>query len=111
MPDVSGPGGSTPTAHPRLPSTAGLDGWEYRTAAEAALERESAAAHRVGWGFISLYTLAYMSTSLVFLAPLLVTLALKVNSLVGIEQAPSSLAVVTGIGALLAMSGIRSSAR
>jgi MFS family permease len=32
-------------------------------------------------------------------------LALKVNSLVGIEQAPNSLAVVTGIGALLAMVG------
>jgi MFS family permease len=46
-----------------------------------------------------------MSTSLVFLAPLLVTLALKVNSLVGIERAPNSLAVVTGIGALLAMVG------
>jgi MFS family permease len=60
---------------------------------------------RVGWGFIALYTLAYISTSLLFLAPLLVTLALKVNSLVGIEQAPSSLAVVTGTGALLAMVG------
>jgi MFS family permease len=59
----------------------------------------------VGWGFISLYTLAYISTSLLFLAPLLVTLALKVNSLVGIEQAPSSLALVTGTGALLAMVG------
>jgi MFS family permease len=86
--DVSGPGGST--------STAGLDGWERRAAAEA---------QRVGWGFIWLYTLAYISTSLLFLAPLLVTLALKVNSLVGIERAPSSLAVVTGIGALLAMVG------
>jgi MFS family permease len=62
-------------------------------------------AQRVGWGFISLYTLAFISTSLLFLAPLLVTLALKVNSLVGIEQAPSSLAVVTGTGALLAMVG------
>jgi hypothetical protein len=105
MPDVSGPGGSTPSTHPQLPSTAGLDGFEYRTVAEAALERESAAAHRVGWGFISLYTLAFISTSRLFLAPLLVTLALKVNSLVGIEQAPSSLAVVTGVGALLAMVG------
>jgi MFS family permease len=105
MPDVSGPGGNTPSTHPQLPSTAGLDGFEYRTVAEAALERESAAAHRVGWGFISLYTLAFISTSLLFLAPLLVTLALKVNSLVGIEQAPSSLAVVTGVGALLAMVG------
>ena len=60
---------------------------------------------RVGWGFISLYTLAYMGTVLVLIAPLLVTLALKVNSLVGIERAPNSLALVTGIGALLAMVG------
>ena len=59
--------------------------------------------HRVGWGFISLYTLAYMSTSLLFLAPLLVTLALKVDSLVGLGRAPGSLAVVAGTGALLAM--------
>ena len=29
-------------------------------------------AHRVGWGFISLYTAAYMSTSLVLIAPPLV---------------------------------------
>src|SRR4030095_13391550 len=64
-----------------------------------------AVASRVGWGFISLYTLAYISTSLLFLAPLLVTLALKVNSPVGIERAPNSLAVVTVIGALLAMVG------
>jgi MFS family permease len=75
------------------------------TAAEAGLERGPTAGDRVGWGFISLYTLAFISTSLLFLAPLLVTLALKVNSLVGIERAPSSLAVVTGIGALLAMVG------
>src|SRR5438874_9162406 len=73
--------------------------------AAATLELDSPAAHRVGWGFISLYTLAYMSTCLLFLAPLLVTLALKVNSLVGIDRAPNSLALVTGIGALLAMVG------
>jgi MFS family permease len=69
------------------------------------LEVASVAVDRVGWGFISRYTLAYISTSLLFLAPLLVTLALKVNSLVGIDQAPKSLALVTGIGALLAMVG------
>ena len=45
---------------------------------------------RVAWGFIALYTLAFISTSLLFLVPLLVTLALKVNSLVGIERAPVS---------------------
>ena len=33
-----------------------------------------AVAPRVGWGFISLYTLGFISTSLLFLAPLLVTL-------------------------------------
>src|ERR1700760_220212 len=63
------------------------------------------AAHRVGWRFISLYTVAYTSTSLLFLAPLLVTLALKVDSLVGLGRAPASLALVAGTGALVAMVG------
>ena len=103
MPDLSEPGTSTPAAHPYLPPTATLDGLKYRTEAGVPLEPGSPAAHRVGWGFISLYALAYMSTCLVFLAPVLVTLALKVNSLVGIAQAPKSLAFVAGIGALLAM--------
>jgi MFS family permease len=44
-----------------------------------------------------------MGTCLVFLAPLLVTLALKVNSLVGIDRAPANLALVAGVGAFLAM--------
>jgi MFS family permease len=57
----------------------------------------------VGWVFIALYMLAYTGTALLFLAPLLVSLALKVNSLVGIEQAPSSLALVTGLGSLLSI--------
>jgi MFS family permease len=57
----------------------------------------------VGWGFVSLYALAFTSTSLLFLAPLLVTLALKVNSLVGTEQAPGNLSLVAGVAALLAM--------
>jgi MFS family permease len=52
---------------------------------------------------LSVYTLAFMGTNLVFLAPLLVTLALKVNSLVGIDQAPNNLAIVAGVGSLLAM--------
>jgi MFS family permease len=57
----------------------------------------------VGWGFIALYTGAYLGTILVFLAPLLVSLALKVNALVGLEQAPSSLALIAATGAFLAM--------
>ena len=77
MPDLVRPVGSTATAHP--------------------------ASHRVGSGFIALYALAYISTSLLFLAPLLVTLALKVNSLVGTERAPNNLSLVAGVAALLAM--------
>jgi MFS family permease len=71
--------------------------------AAAVLKSTPPAAYRVGWGFISRYTLAYMGTCLLFLAPVLVTLALKVNSLVGIERAPANLALVAGVGALLSM--------
>src|SRR5713226_7608589 len=73
--------------------------------AKAGPESRALLEYRVGWGFISLYTLAFMSTSLLFLPPLLVTLPLKINALVGIRQAPNSLALVTGIGALVAMLG------
>jgi MFS family permease len=73
--------------------------------ADVAVAPESPAIPRVGWGFVALYTLAYTSTCLVFLAPVLVTLALKVNALVGIDRAPDSLALVTGIGALVSMFG------
>ncbi len=103
MPDVSRVWGRTSIFQQRLRPAAGLSGLTYRSAAEAGLRLEPPAVRRVGWGFISLYTLAFMSTSLVFIAPLLVTLALKVNSLVGIKQAPSSLSLVAGIGALLSI--------
>jgi MFS family permease len=75
------------------------------SATEAALLHQPPAARRVGRRFIALYLLAFMSTNLVFLAPLLVTLPLKINALVGIEQAPTSLALVAGIGALVAIFG------
>jgi MFS family permease len=86
-----------------VPRTAGSDGMTSRTAAEVPLERELPPLQRVSSGFIVLYTLAFLSTSLLFLAPLLVTLALKVNRLVGIDRAPGSLALVAGAGALLSM--------
>ena len=95
MPDVPRPELSSHSAHPHLPPTDGLDELASGTTAEEL--------RRVGWGFISLYALAYMGTILLFLAPLLVSLSLKINALVGIEQAPNSLALVAGTGALLAM--------
>jgi MFS family permease len=102
MPDVAGPVDGT---LPVPPLIAGLDGPDYPPAAEAALTDDSPSLPRVGWGFIALYALAFMSTSLLFIAPLLVSLALKINSLVGIKQAPDSLALVAGIGAIVAMIG------
>jgi MFS family permease len=68
-------------------------------------QQESRAPPPVGWAFIALYTLAFISTTLLFLAPQLVTLALKVNDLVGTEQAPKDLSLVAGVGALLSIVG------
>ncbi len=59
----------------------------------------------VGWGFVATYALAYMSIALMLIAPLLVTLALKIRSLVGDDQAAGSLALVTGVGGLLSLVG------
>jgi MFS family permease len=82
-----------------------VHGLKYDIAAEVALAPEAPVAHRVGWRFMSLFTLAFMSINLLFQAPILVTLPLRVNSLVGIEQAPKSLALIAGIGALVALFG------
>ncbi|HEY0125647.1 MAG TPA: MFS transporter [Blastococcus sp.] len=89
-----GVSGHTPTPAP-------LPIGHIRTRSEA----EAPGEHRVGWIFISMYASAYVGTCLVLIAPLLVTLALKVDTLVGSDQAPNSLALVTGIGALAAMLG------
>jgi MFS family permease len=57
----------------------------------------------VGWAFIASYAAAYLATSLVFIAPLLVTLALKINSLVGTDRAASSLSLIAAAGSLVAL--------
>jgi MFS family permease len=70
-----------------------------------AIPAHAPAPTRVGGAFVVRYTLAYTSTCLVVLAPALVSLALKVDSLVGIKRAPGNLALVTGIGALVSLFG------
>ena len=102
MPDASGHGDGAPRGPQDLPPTAGLE--------DSGSGRELAVEHRVGWGFITLYAAAYMGTTLVLIAPLLVTLALKINALVGIEQAPYSLAWSPGSARCWRWSEIRSSA-
>jgi MFS family permease len=64
---------------------------------------EDLATKRVDSRFIALYALAYIGTILLFLAPLLVSLSLKINALVGAGRAPTSLSLVAGTGAFLAM--------
>jgi MFS family permease len=91
MADVSG---RTPTADLPPPSSAGPPPGA-----------DSPGPHRVGWLFICMYASAYTGTCLVLIAPLLVTLALKVDAVVGTDQAPNGLALVTGIGALAALFG------
>jgi len=50
-----------------------------------------------------LYALAYVGTILLFLAPLLVSLSLKVNELVGTERAPNNLSLIASTGAFIAI--------
>ena len=71
--------------------------------AGSATADDPGAPERVAWGFIVLYAVSYTGGSLLFLAPLLVSLALKVNGLVGIDAAPRNLALVTGVGSLLSI--------
>jgi MFS family permease len=92
----------SPSTEPSLGFAAALQP-DVGATAERDAGPVAAADRRVGWGWIFRFTLAFIGTNLVFLAPLLVTLPLKVNALVGIDQAPNSLAFVAGIGAALAI--------
>jgi MFS family permease len=58
---------------------------------------------RVGPGFVTVYALAFMASCLMLIAPLLVTLALKIGDLVGPEDAPGRLALVLAVGSFLAL--------
>ena len=66
---------------------------------------ELPAVHRVGWGFISLYTLAFLSTSLLFLAPAAGHVGVEGELAGGTERAPNSLALVGGSGHCVAIVG------
>jgi MFS family permease len=99
MPDMPSPPVAGPPVRPPRPQGGLAQGTTGTTTADRGLPK----ARRVGPGFVVLYTLALLSTSLLFLAPLLVTLALKVNSLVGMDRAPNSLSLVASIGGLLSI--------
>ena len=99
MTDTPSPPVAGPTVRPPRPRRAPKQGTTGTTPPDGG----SKPARRVGPGFIVLYALALLCTSLLFLAPLLVTLALKVNALVGTERAPNSLSLVAGVGGLLSI--------
>jgi MFS family permease len=90
---------------PRQSAIRSSDGGTTAARHPASVEDDGADLPRVGWAFVARYTLAFISTCLVLIAPLLVTLALKVNTLVGARGAPGALALVAGVGALVAMVG------
>ncbi len=58
----------------------------------------------VGWRFVVEFAAAYTGVIIMLIAPLVVTLALKLDALVG-DKAPNSLAVVAGLGSLVAVIG------
>lgn len=58
----------------------------------------------VGWRFVVEYAAAYAGAILLLIAPLVVTLALKLDALAG-DDAPKRLALVAGVGSLVAMVG------
>lgn len=103
MSDGSQPGGGVPS-RPPAPLSSLLPAPAHSTSG-AGSGTGPADEHRVGRGFIAVYAAAYMSAIVVLIAPLLVTLALKINALDGADRAPASLSLVAGTGALLAMVG------
>jgi hypothetical protein len=62
MTDVSVPADNIPGAEPALPAPGGPQRSAGGDADDAALALEATPVRRVGWGFISLYTAAYMGT-------------------------------------------------
>ena len=61
-------------------------------------------AARVGWGFVTVYALAYAGTWLALLTPVLVTIALQVRRITP-HEATENLSLVLGVGALFALFG------
>ena len=56
-------------------------------------------------GFAATFTIAYIGLFFAILTPILGGLSIKIQSLVGLEEAPVQLGLVTGVGALFALVG------
>lgn len=96
---------SSPEKEFHLPPTAPLDELLTGAASESVAQVGQAGIKRVGPGFITVYALAYVAMWMALLAPVIVTLALRVQELVGPDAAPASQSLVLGVGALLALFG------
>jgi MFS family permease len=75
----------------------------HRVAEVANLPR-AGSAPQAGWGFISIYAVAYAGTWLALLTPIMVTLALRIRQLAP-ENAAGHLSLVLSVGALFALVG------
>lgn len=87
--------------HP--PAAASLDELAQRSIIPAELEPESPAAHRVGKGFITLFTLAYFGWFLIVMPPVIISIALKINTLVTPGERAGSLGLILGVGGMISL--------
>jgi MFS family permease len=85
-------------------STSGIGSGYFTVHMSTALRIESTDHPRVGWGFVVLYTLAYIGAWLALLTPIMVTMALRVQQLAP-DNAASVLSAVLSVGALFALFG------
>lgn len=87
-----------------IPAQAGPPAADHDPTPAGAAASGSGPSARVGWRFVLGYAAAFTGAIVVLISPLLVTLALKLDDLVG-EGAPNSLALVAGVGGLVSMVG------
>ena len=88
-----------------VPATAPLDELFPAAVSNPPTVTSSEPTTPVSAGFLTVYALAYTALWMALLAPVIVTLSLRVQALVGPDDSAGSLALVSGVGALLALVG------
>jgi MFS family permease len=85
------------------PATASLDELAQRSIIAVELEPETPATHHVGKGFITLFTLAYFGFFLIVMPLAIISIALKINTLVAPKERAGWLGLILGIGGIFGL--------
>lgn len=88
-----------------IPGTAPLDEFQPSAASDQLATVSPEPTSPVGPRFVVFYAVAYTALWMALLAPVVVTLALRVEELVGTDEGPATLSLVLGVGALMALLG------